>query len=109
MGAQTDPAVDDDAGSPQYLVRMSDPGEIAAAVPYLLGFRPEESVVLVALGGPSGGRLGLIVRVDLPAPEDAAEAAEVAANGIATDRPAGVLVLIVSEAPDEPLLDDEWH
>ncbi|MDP9390796.1 MAG: DUF4192 domain-containing protein, partial [Actinomycetota bacterium] len=30
-------------------VRISDPGEIAAALPALLGFRPRESVVLISL------------------------------------------------------------
>jgi hypothetical protein len=102
----TSPTLDDDATGPQYLVRMSDPGEIAAGLPYLLGFRPAESVVLVALGGPSGGRVGLTVRADLPPAEDAAGVAEVVARGVATDRPAGVVVFIVSERPDVPVADD---
>jgi hypothetical protein len=103
MERQTDAALDDDA--PEYLVRMSDPGEIAAALPHLLGFRPTESVVLVAMGGPSGGRLGLTVRVDLPPPEHAADAARAVARGIATDRPAGVVAFVVSESPDVPVAD----
>jgi Domain of unknown function (DUF4192) len=102
MDAPTDPALDDDAGTPPYRVQISDPGEIAAALPYLLGFHPRESVVLVSLGGPSGGRLGLTVRADLPPPEHAAAVAGMLARGVATDHPAGVLVLVVSEAPDEP-------
>jgi hypothetical protein len=85
---------------PRYEVRLSDPGEIAAGLPQLLGFRPRESVVLIGLGGPSGGRVGLTVRADIPPPRDAAAlAAEIAARA-AVDRPAGVLVAIVSEAPD---------
>ena len=55
----------------EYEVRISDPGEVAAALPHLLGFRPEESVVVVGLGGPSGGRVGLTVRADLPPPPHA--------------------------------------
>ena len=34
-----------------YRVSLVDPGEIAAALPHLLGFRPRESVVLVSLAG----------------------------------------------------------
>ena len=33
----------------EYEVRISDPGEVAAALPHLLGFRPEESVVVVVV------------------------------------------------------------
>jgi hypothetical protein len=42
-------------GLDPYRVRVSDPGEVAAAVPQLLGFRPRESVVLIGLGGVRGG------------------------------------------------------
>jgi hypothetical protein len=83
-------------------VRISDPGEIAAALPALLGFHPRESVVLVSLAGPSGRRVGLTVRADLP-PDGGAEAvaAEVT-RSVRTARPSGVLLAVVSEAPDVP-------
>lgn len=50
-------------------VRLSSPGELLAAVPHLLGFHPRDSLVLIALGGPRGSRLGLTLRADLPPPE----------------------------------------
>ena len=85
-------------------VRITDPGEIAASLPHLLGFRPRESIVLVSLTGPSGGRVGLTVRGDLPpaghAREVAREVAMVLTRSVCTDRPGGVLVVIVSEEPD---------
>jgi Domain of unknown function (DUF4192) len=83
-------------------VRISDPGEIAAALPALLGFHPRESVVLVSLTGPSAGRVGLTVRADLP-PDGRAEAtaAEVT-RSVRTNRPGGVLLTVVSEVPDVP-------
>jgi hypothetical protein len=87
--------------SPRRTVRVSDPGEIAAALPALLGFPPRESLVLMALGGPGGGRIGLTVRADLPAREASAPMARQLAAGVATDDPAGVLVAVVSEAPDD--------
>jgi hypothetical protein len=86
----------------EYEVQISDPGEVAAALPHLLGFRPEESVVIVGLGGPSGGRVGLTVRADLPPPQHAAPLAAALARGVATDDPTAVLVAVVSEADDEP-------
>jgi hypothetical protein len=89
----------------EYEVRISDPGEVAAALPHLLGFRPEESVVVVGLGGPSGGRVGLTVRADLPPPQHAVPLAAALARGIVTDDPAAVLVAVVSERDDEVDLD----
>jgi hypothetical protein len=91
-----------DLPSDRFDVRISDPGEIAAALPSLLGFRPRESVVLVSLTGASGGRVGLTVRSDLPAPEHTAAAAALLAGSVRRDRPRGVLVAVVSEAPDVP-------
>jgi hypothetical protein len=81
-------------------VRLSDLGELAASLPHLLGFRPLESVVLVGLTGPGGGRVGLTVRADIPPPEHVRAVAEVASRGVLTDRPGGVLVAVVSEASD---------
>src|SRR4051812_15993824 len=86
----------------EYEVRISDPGEVAAALPHLLGFRPEESVVVVGLGGPSGGRVGLTVRADLPPPQHAVPLAAALARGVATDDPVAVLVAVVTDADDEP-------
>jgi hypothetical protein len=82
-------------------VRLTDPGEIAAGLPQLLGFRPHESVVLVSLTGPSGSRVGLTARGDLPPPEHGAALAAVLARSVATDRPSAVLLAVVSEAIDD--------
>jgi uncharacterized protein DUF4192 len=43
---------------------MSGPGDVAVMIPYLLGFQPVESLVLVALQGPRK-RFGPVLRVDL--------------------------------------------
>lgn len=87
-----------------YTVQISDPGEIAAGIPHLLGFRPEESLVLISLTGPSGGRVGLTVRADIPPRAHIPALTRTLTHSIRTDRPAAVLVVVVSEAPDEPLL-----
>src|SRR5436305_1601445 len=46
-------------------IRLSDPADLAAAIPYLLGFPPEESLVVISLRGPRK-RIGLTMRWDLP-------------------------------------------
>ncbi len=83
------------------LVSLSDSADIAAALPYLVGFHPHESLVLVSLGGPTGNRVGLTVRADLPARSASAAVVTVLVRSVATDDPAGVVVAVVSEAPDE--------
>jgi hypothetical protein len=81
-------------------VRLGDLGELAASIPHLLGFRPRESIVLVSLAGPGGGRVGLTVRADIPPEEHARTLAEAVSRSVLTDRPGGVLLAVVSEAPD---------
>lgn len=46
-------------------IRITGPGSIIAALPQLLGFPPEESLVLVGLSG-TRSRLGVTMRADLP-------------------------------------------
>jgi hypothetical protein len=82
-------------------VRIGDPGEIAAALPQLLGFRPRESVVLMSLTGPTGRRVGLCVRGDIPPAGYAAEAAAALTRSLRTARPRAALLAVVSEAPDD--------
>jgi hypothetical protein len=78
-------------------VRLSDLGELAASLPHLLGFRPHESIVLVSLTDPAGGRVGLTVRADIPPAEHAGAVAAVLTRGVLTDSPGGVLLAVVSE------------
>ena len=82
-------------------VRIRDVGEIAAGLPHLLGFRPQESVVLLSLGGPSGRRVGLTVRADIPPREHNRSLAAVLSRSLATDHPDGALVLVVSDSADD--------
>ena len=86
-------------------VRISGPGDIAASLPALLGFRPRESVVLISLTGASGGRVGLTVRGDLPPMEGAAAAVAELTRSVRTDRPRAVLLAVVSEVPDVAAVD----
>jgi hypothetical protein len=52
-------------------VTLRTPAELADALPYLLGYRPEDSMVLVALHDREGqGRFGGRARLGIPANED---------------------------------------
>ncbi|MBB3674483.1 DUF4192 domain-containing protein [Modestobacter versicolor] len=92
---------------PPLTVRLTDPGDVAAALPHLLGFRPEESLVVVSLRGATGLRLGLTARVDLPAPEHRELVLRGLVRSLATDRPDAVLLLVVSEDEDDSAVPPE--
>lgn len=90
-------------GEPQVTLRT--PAELADALPYLLGYRPEDSVVLVALHdrerrGRFGGRarLGIPIRSD-----DWSSVAEQLASGLVTgserrgSRPEHMIAYLVQE------------
>ncbi|HEX8080660.1 MAG TPA: DUF4192 domain-containing protein [Jatrophihabitans sp.] len=50
-------------------IRISDPGELIETVPYLLGFHPRESLVLIGFaGGAEQQQIQVTVRLDLPDP-----------------------------------------
>src|SRR6476620_1261960 len=75
------------ASEPLTTISLSEPGDLIAATPALLGFVPRSSLVAMALGGASGRRLGLTLRIDLPPPEHVAEAADAVMHGILLDKP----------------------
>jgi hypothetical protein len=52
-------------GRSQAILKASSPGDVIALIPYQLGFQPEHSLVLLVVNEPRG-RLGPILRVDLP-------------------------------------------
>jgi len=54
--------------SPRPRITLHDPGELIAAIPPLLGFRPVDSLVLAVFGGAGQAELRLTVRADLPPP-----------------------------------------
>jgi hypothetical protein len=60
-------------------IRIGTPAALLAAVPYLLGFTPQDSMVVIGTG-PSPGRVKLTLRYDLPGPADPGIAAEIAAH-----------------------------
>ncbi|MGD9531430.1 DUF4192 domain-containing protein [Pseudonocardia sp.] len=86
---------------PSHTIRLAEPSDLIAAVPVLLGFRPRDSLVLIALHRTPSGRhrLGLGLRVDLPPPRHAAAVAAQAADGLLLDDPAEAAVIVVGRGP----------
>ena len=87
-------------------VRLSQLGELAAAVPHLLGFHPSESLVAVSLRGGSGrsartSRVGLTARVDLPPAAHRRAVVDQLVGALLTDGPRAVVLVVVSEAADD--------
>ena len=89
------------------VVRLTSPGEIAAAVPHLCGFVPTESLVAVSLRG-ERRRIGLSLRLDLLPDELDEEVAEQVAARLAHDNAAAVVLVVYTEQPGhrprEPLV-----
>ncbi|MGJ5952096.1 DUF4192 domain-containing protein [Streptomyces neyagawaensis] len=67
-------------------VTLRTPAELADALPYLLGYRPEDSIVLVALhDGEAKGRFGGRARLGIPAhTDDWPSVAQQLAHGLVT-------------------------
>ncbi|MBY8878658.1 DUF4192 domain-containing protein [Actinacidiphila acidipaludis] len=92
--------------SEEVKVTLRGPDELADALPYLMGFHPNDSIVLVALHG-EHGRFGGRVRLGLP--HDPGEWPEVAAhlagclvrNSAQRGAPPDAVVAFVCEDPDD--------
>jgi len=83
-------------------LRLHEPGELVAAVPHLLGFRPAESLVLLAVHGDGQRRrLGVVARTDLPPPDGVTAVVSACAQRLLPSGPDEVTVLVVAAAgPD---------
>jgi hypothetical protein len=75
-----------DSHGAEHQVTLRTPAELADALPYLLGYRPEESIVLVALHDRDGrGRFGGRARLGIPtSADDWASVAQQLAHGLVT-------------------------
>lgn len=83
--------------------RLNRPGALIAALPAVLGFVPEKSLVLVSL---EGGRMGAVMRVDLSEalPDGVGQLAEVAANSGADT---AVAVIVDADGALCPMCNDD--
>jgi len=77
------------------VARLRNPGELLAALPYLIGFHPRDSLLFIAFGGSSGRRIELTQRVDLPGADDAPAVCRALAANTLRVAPTGVAVVVV--------------
>jgi hypothetical protein len=84
---------------PPIPVKLGDLGEIAAAIPHIVGFVPEESLVVMSMRASIDGRdrVGLTMRFDLPPERYDAELAEQIAIRLAADKADFALVACWTE------------
>lgn len=91
--------------------RLDEPGDLIAAIPAMLGFQPERSLVLAVLcaapGAANSALIDLVVRFDLQHPStaypgDSATVAAAAARVCARPGVVGVLAVLVDDELREP-------
>ena len=84
-------------------LKVSTPGDLLGLIPYLLGFPPQESLVLLLIGE---GQVRLTARLDLPPPDvSATRAAPLVVQQLSdlADRTAAdALVLLAYSSRPEP-------
>lgn len=85
-------------------IRLSDPSELIAAVPHLLGFHPHDSVVVLTLHGKN---LGLTLRADLVPPDRAPQLAEQLLRPITRAQPSAIVLVVIGG--DSNVDDDVPH
>ena len=80
-------------------IRLRGPADIITVLPYHLGYRPKDSLVLVSL---AGGRLGFVARMDLPPPQvDPYDVAKELAPLVAREAPEEVVLLTYESVLDQ--------
>lgn len=93
----------------QTLLRIDpfDPQELLGLIPYLIGFRPDESFVLLLFDGP---RLILTTRVDLPPSHEAAQLVDHGRALAAAHGATGAIAVAFSSRFDQAVdLLDRWR
>lgn len=81
------------------VVSVSAIEDLACALPHLLGFRPVESLVVVAIEG-RRGQLTFTLRLDLPGPDEIEAIVDLCAERMLVAEADEVLAFVVTEAAD---------
>lgn len=84
-------------------IKLSNPAELVSALPYLVGFYPRDSMVVVCLQGPRP-RIGLAVRADLPPAGYEDELAQSLIGPVLARYPVGVMLVVVGGGRPHPVL-----
>lgn len=88
------------SATPRTIVRISSPADILGVVPHRVGFHPVESIVVICLHG-ARRRDGLLMRLDLAAPEhDELVARDLATKAAHVKSSGAVLVCYTEQGED---------
>ncbi|MCW2541732.1 MAG: uncharacterized protein JWN95_3457 [Frankiales bacterium] len=100
-------------------IRVSGPGDLIEAIPFVLGFHPRDSLVLVGLRSqPDGphGDLAVVLRIDLPDGVPAECELDALITALQRSRADGVVVVLITEADqaarlraDSTEVDEQAH
>jgi hypothetical protein len=71
-------------------IKLTSPQELLAIVPFVLGFHPSNSIMVLCL---TDNRLGLAQRLDLPRPEEAHHVASALMPSLMDESPDSVIVI----------------
>lgn len=100
--------------SDEVRIRLGQPGDLIETVPYLLGFHPEHSLVLIGLSSNESGltasqRVQVALRIDLPPPGVVAEHLAPLVDALTrSDVGSVVAAAFVADVPGDPRADDRW-
>jgi hypothetical protein len=73
-----------------HAIKLTSPNELLAVVPYVLGFHPTNSIMVLCL---TDNRLGLTQRLDLPRPQDAHRVASALMPSLMGESPDSVILI----------------
>lgn len=80
---------------PAPVARLHEPSELVAALPYLLGFHPRDSLVVVTLRPGEPPTIGVVLRADLPPPGEEEAFAEQLCTPLAATGDGTVIIVVV--------------
>ena len=85
-------------------IRISDPEELIDLIPYLIGFHPRESLVIVGFGGGNSpesiGQVQVAVRVDLPADESRSEELQQVVDALVRSSVRSAVAVLMTDTQD---------
>jgi hypothetical protein len=84
-------------------LRLRGPADLLVALPYLLGFHPRDSLVLVGTGSPRDPCVRFTLRVDLPPPGLSAGLARSLAGGVIARQCEELFIAVIGGAPPQPV------
>lgn len=75
-------------------IRLTSPGDLVASIPFILGFHPTDSLVIISI---RGGRVGLTTRIDLPPASEAPVIVDALVAPLSRDEAESLIVIAYGE------------